>query len=91
MHSYVHAFIYDIILFRVDEPNMVVWINMFAFLMFSNDPLMIPWFFAAYVLPWFNVYLLLSSMWYDDMRLDECYVDMRSHARWMRGWYEMPW
>ena len=42
MHSNVHAFICDIILFRVDEHDVVVSISVFVFLMFSNDPLMIP-------------------------------------------------
>ena len=39
MHSHVHAFI---ILFKVDEHDVVVSISVFVFLMFSNDPLMIP-------------------------------------------------
>ena len=90
MYSYIHAFFCDIILFRVDKHDMVVWISMFVFLILSNDPLMIPWLFAAYILPWLSVYMLW--MWYDDMMLDECYVDMRCHDRCILGLdCDMPW
>ena len=83
MHSYVHAFVYNIILFMVDKHDMVVWMSMFVLLMSSNDPLMMPWSFAAYILPQFNVYMFLPWIWYNDKMLDECYVDMSCHDRCM--------
>ena len=42
MHSYVHAFVYDIILFMVDKHDMVVRMSMFVLLISSNDLLMMP-------------------------------------------------
>ena len=52
MHSYVHAFVCDEILFEDDDHNVMVWINMVLILLNDNmicspcfylDGMLLPW------------------------------------------------